>query len=76
MTIIDFIDSFGQRLSKSKREISKKLMKISQNFKKLLNFLDNLKSMTNYQPFETNRRVLAQLVKKCEAVEDSYFQVQ
>ena len=51
-------------------------MMISQNFKKLLNFLDNLKSMTNYQPFETNRRILAQLVKKCEAVEDSYFQVQ
>ena len=32
--------------------------------------------MTNYLPFETNCRVLAQLVKKCEAVKDSYFQVQ
>ena len=51
-------------------------MKISQNFNKLLNFFGNLKSMTNYLPFETNRRVLAQLVKKCQAVEDSYFQVQ
>ena len=51
-------------------------MKISQNFKKLLNFFGNLKSMTNYLPFETNRRVLAQFVEKCEAVEDSYFQVQ
>ena len=32
--------------------------------------------MTNYLPFETNPRVLAQLVEKCQAVEDSYFQVQ
>ena len=32
--------------------------------------------MTNYLPFETNRRVLAQLVEKCQALEDSYFQVQ
>ena len=51
-------------------------MKISQNFKKLLNFFGNLKSMTNYLPFETNRRVLAQLVEKCQAVKNSYFQVQ
>ena len=51
-------------------------MKISQNFKKLLNFFGYLKSMTNYLPFETNRRILAQLVEKCQAVEDSYFQVQ
>ena len=51
-------------------------MKISQNFKKLLNFFGNLKSMTNYLPFETNRRVLAQLVEKCQAVKDNYFQVQ
>ena len=32
--------------------------------------------MTNYLPFETNRRVLAQLVEKCQIVEHSYFQVQ
>ena len=51
-------------------------MKISQNFNKLLNFFGNLKSMTNYLPFETNRRVLAQLAEKCHAVKDSYFQVQ
>ena len=76
LTINDFIDDFGQRLSKSKGEIQKKLMKILQKSKKLLNFFDNLKSMTNYLPFETNRRVLAQLVEKCQALEDSYFQVQ
>ena len=76
LTINDFIDDFGQRLSKSKGEIQKKLMKILQKSKKLLNFFDNLKSMTNYLPFETNRRVLAQLVEKCQELEDSYFQVQ
>ena len=32
--------------------------------------------MTNYLPFETNHRVLAQLVEKCQAVEDSCFLVQ
>ena len=32
--------------------------------------------MTNHLPFETNRRVLAQLVEKCQAVKDTYFQVQ
>ena len=51
-------------------------MKISQNFKKLVNFFGTLKSMTNYLPFETNRRVLAKLIEKCQAVEDIYFQVQ
>ena len=51
-------------------------MKISQNFKKLLNLFGNLKSMTNYLPFKTNRRVLAQLVEKCQVVKDRYFQVQ
>ena len=76
LTINDFIDDFGQRLSKSKGEIQKKLMKILQKSKKLLNFFENLKSMTNYLPFETNRRVLAQLVEKCQFDKDSYFQVQ
>ena len=42
----------------------------------MLDFFGNLKSTINYLPFETNRRVLAQLVEKCQAVEDSYFQVQ
>ena len=51
-------------------------MKILQNFRKLANFFGDLKSMTNYLPFETNRRVLAQLVEKCQVVKDSYFQVQ
>ena len=65
-----------QSLSKSKMEILKKSLKILQNFGKLLNFFGDLKSMTNYLPFETNRRVLAQLVEKCQVVKDSYFQVQ
>ena len=76
MTINDFIDEFGQTLSKSKVKILKKSMKTLQNFGKLSNCFGDLKSMTNYLPFETNRRVLAQLVKKCQAVKDSYFQVQ
>ena len=45
-------------------EILKKSFKILQNFGKLANFFGDLKSMTNYLPFETNRRVLAQLVEK------------
>ena len=53
-----------------------KLLRILQNFGKLANFFGDLKSMTNYLPFETNRRVLAQLVEKCQVVKDSYFQVQ
>ena len=57
-------------------EILKKLLKILQNFGKLANFFGDLKSMTNYLPFETKRRVLAQLVEKCQVVKDSYFQVQ
>ena len=57
-------------------EILKKSLKILQNFGKLANFFGDLKSMTNYLPFETNRRVLAQLVEKCQVVKDSYFQVQ
>ena len=51
-------------------------MKILQNFGKLSNFFGDLKSMTNHLPFETNHRVLAQLVEKCQAVKDNYFQVQ
>ena len=51
-------------------------MKILSNLGKLSNFFGDSKSMTNYLPFETNRRVLAQLVKKCQVVKDSYFQVQ
>ena len=51
-------------------------MKLLQNFGKLSNFFGDLKSMTNYLPFETNCRVLAQLVEKCQAIKDSYFQVQ
>ena len=51
-------------------------MKILQNFGQLANFFGDLKSMTNYLPFETNRRVLARLVEKCQVVKDSYFQVQ
>ena len=57
-------------------DILKKSLKILQNFGKLANLFDDLKSMTNYLPFETNRRVLAQLVEKCQVVKDSYFQVQ
>ena len=76
MIIYDFIDDFCQTLSKSKVKIWKKTMKILSNLGKLSNFFGDSKSMTNYLPFETNRRVLAQLVKKCKAVEDSYFQVQ
>ena len=53
-----------------------KLLRILQNFGKLANFFGDLKSMTNDLPFETNRRVLDQLVKKCQVVKDSYFQVQ
>ena len=64
MTIHDFIDDFGQTLSKSKVKIWKKTMKILSNLGKLSNFFGDLKSMTNYLPFETNRRVLAQLVEK------------
>ena len=64
MTIHDFIDDFGQTLSKSKVKIWKKPMKILSNLGKLLNFFGNLKYMTSYLPFETNRRVLAQLVEK------------
>ena len=51
-------------------------MKILQNFGKLSNFFGDLKFLTNHLPFETNRRVLAQLVEKCQVVKDSYFQVQ
>ena len=51
-------------------------MKILQNFEKSSNFFGDLKSMTNHLPFETNRRVLAKLVEKCQAVKDNYFQVQ
>ena len=51
-------------------------MKILHDFGILTNFLVDLKSMTNYLPFETNRRVLAELIEKCQAIEDSYFQVQ
>ena len=76
MTIHDFIDDFGQTLSKSKVEIWKKLMKMLQNFGKLANLFNDVKSMTNYLPFETNRRVLAQLVENCQVVKDNYFQVQ
>ena len=46
-------------------------MKILQNFEKFSNLFGDLKSMTNYLPFETNRRVLAQLVKKCHALMQS-----
>ena len=53
-----------------------KLLRILQNFGKLAKFFGDLKSMTSDLPFETNRRVLAQLVKKCQVVKDSYFQVQ
>ena len=59
-----------------KGKSEKKLMKFLQNFGKLANFFNDLKSMTNYLPFETNRRVLAQLVENCQVVKDSYFQVQ
>ena len=45
-------------------KILKKSLKILQNFGKLANFFGDLKSITNYLPFETNRRVLAQLVEK------------
>ena len=64
MIIYDFIDDFGQTLSKSKVKIWKKPMKILSNLGKLSNFFGDSKSMTNYLPFETNRRVLAQLVEK------------
>ena len=76
MTINTFIDDFYQKLLKSKVEIWKKSMKILHNLKELTNFFVDLKSMTNYLPFETNRRVLARLVEKCQVVKDSYFQVQ
>ena len=59
-----FIDDFYQKLLKSKVEIWKKSMKILNYFGKLLIFFVDLKSMINYLPFETNRRVLAQLVEK------------
>ena len=64
MIIYDFIDDFCQTLSKSKVKLLKKPIKILSNLGKLLNFFGDLKSMTNYLPFETNRRVLAQLVEK------------
>ena len=51
-------------------------MKNLQNFNRLANFFGDLKSLTNCLPFGTNRRVLTQLVEKCQAVTDSYFQVQ
>ena len=54
----------------------KKPIKILLNLGKLSNLFGDLKSMTNYLPFETNRRVLAQLVEKCQVVKHSYFQVQ
>ena len=57
-------------------KILKKSLKILQNFGKLAIFFVDLKSMTNYLPFETNRRVLAQLVEKCQVVKDSYFKAQ
>ena len=76
LTINDFFDDFCQSLSKLKMEILKKSLKILQNFGKLANFFGDLKSITNYLPFETNPRVLAQLVEKWQAVKDSYFQVQ
>ena len=57
-------------------EILEKSLKILQNFGKLANFFGDLRSMTNDPPFETNGRVLAQLVEKCQVVKDSYFQVQ
>ena len=57
-------------------EILKKSLKILQNFGKLAIFFVDLKSMTNYLLFETNGRVLAQLVEKCQFDKDSYFQVQ
>ena len=63
LTNNDFFDNFYQTLSKSKVGIWKKLMKILQNFGKLAIFFGDLKSMTNYLPFETNRRVLALLVE-------------
>ena len=43
--------------------------------KTLKNFSD-VKCMTNYLPFETYPRVLAQFLQKCQAIKDSYFQVQ
>ena len=64
MIIYDFIDDFCQTLSKSKVKIWKKTMKILSNLGKLSNLFGDSKSMTNYLPFETNRRVLAQLVEK------------
>ena len=51
-------------------------MKILQFLEICQILLGDQKSMTNYLPFETNRRVLAKLIEKCQAVEDSYFQVQ
>ena len=51
-------------------------MKILSNLGKMSNFFGDLKSMTNYLPFETNRRVLAQLVEKRQAIKDSYCPVQ
>ena len=75
LTNNDFFDNLYLTLSKLKVEVWKKLMKILQNFGKLAIFFNDLKSMTNYLPFETNRRVLAQLVENCQVVKD-YFQVQ
>ena len=62
LTINDFIDDFAQTLSKSKVKSWNKSMKILQTFEKLSIFFGDLKYMTNYLPFETNRRVLVQLV--------------
>ena len=72
----DFIDDLGSTSSKQKLEIWKKINENLRNFLKITKDFIDVKYMTNYLPFETYPRVLAQFLQKCEAVKDSYFQVQ
>ena len=67
---------FVKHYQNQKWKSGKKTIKILSNLGKLSNFFGDSKSMTNYLPFETNRRVLAQLVEKWQAIKDSYCQVQ
>ena len=59
-----------------KRKSRKNQRKSYKILKKLLNLFGDLQFMTNYLSSDTNRRVLAQLVEKWQAVKDSYFQEQ
>ena len=75
LTLYDFIDGLVKDNQNQKWKSGKKSMKILRKFRKLSNLFNDLEYMTSFLPFEINRRLLAQLVEKCQEVKHSYCKV-